>query len=606
VLDPDGYLLRFFSDLGRRPLPLQRHSGTAPDASVAGTSPSDVRDCAALRSQSRDTTGVQPDGSMGVDATTVRRGRWGLSGFMQSCTRRDATVGALLAALLPASTSRAQLPGPAGQVPLPPPPAFGYDDVIEVAHRAAMGPYKAPTPAQLPAEWRDLGYDRYRQIRFRPAASLWSDRKAFFRAQFFPAGFIYSAPVDINIVTDGVANPFVASRDLFDWSDAKFKEAPPERMPLAGFRLHYPLHGTEPVDEVAAFIGASYFRLLGRNQVYGISARGLAIDTGLQRQEEFPAFRAFWLVTPAPEAREVTFYALLESPALAGAYMFTLRPGRETRLEVTATLFMRHSVGLLGVAPLTSMFLAGKNSDRRSPGDFRPEVHDSDGLLIETGKGEWIWRPLANPAELDIASFGDKNPRGFGLIQRDRAFDHYQDLQALYHQRPSLWVETMGEWGEGEVRLIQIPTDSEIHDNIVAFWVLREPVKAGQRVELKYRVHSFAEAARFPPGDRAIATRVGLVDLPGTGKQSKTARRVVVDFAGGELVNLRPEHPVNAQVGVTVGKLLDARLHPILSTRAWRLVADIEPDGKKPIEMRAFLRLYDEALTETWTYRFQP
>jgi len=524
---------------------------------------------------------------------------------MRSCTRRDATVGVLVAALLPSSTARAQL-APAGQVPLPPPAEFGYETVIEEARRAAMAPYKAPAPAALPAEWRDLGYDRYQQIRFRPAAALWSDRKAFFRAQFFAAGFIYKSPVDINIVTDGVANPFVAGRDLFDWSDAKFKEAPPERIPLAGFRLHYPLHGTEPVDEVAAFIGASYFRLLGRNQVYGISARGLAIDTGLQRQEEFPAFRAFWLVTPAPEAREITFYALLDSPALAGAYMFTLRPGTETRLEVTATLFVRHGVGLMGVAPLTSMFLAGKNSDRRSPGDYRPEVHDSDGLLIETGKGEWIWRPLSNPAELDIASFGDKNPRGFGLIQRDRALDHYQDLQALYHQRPSLWIETMGDWGEGEIRLIQIPTDSEIHDNIVAFWVGREPVKPGQRLELRYRMHSFSEAARFPPGGRAVATRIAIADLYLTGKPSKTARRVIVDFAGGELANLQPEHPVSAQVGVTVGKLLDAQLRPIAATRAWRLIADVEPDGKKPIEMRAFLRLYDEALTETWTWRWRP
>jgi glucans biosynthesis protein len=525
---------------------------------------------------------------------------------MQNCTRRDATMGVLLAALLPPAAARAQLPPPVGQIPAPPPASFGYDNVIEEARRQSTAPYQAPTLPALPAEWRDLSYDRYQQIRYRPAASLWSDRKSLFRAQFFAAGFIYTAPVAINIVTEGVSNPFVASRDLFDWSDARLKEPPPEQIPLAGFRLHYPLHGVEPVDEIAAFLGASYFRLLGRNQVYGISARGLAIDTGLQRQEEFPYFRAFWLVTPEPAAREIVFYALLDSPAVAGAYRFTLRPGTETRLEVTATLFMRHGVGLLGVAPLTSMFVAGKNSDRRKPGDYRPEVHDSDGLLIETSAGEWLWRPLSNPTELDIASFGDRNPRGFGLIQRDRSFDHYQDLQALYHQRPSMWVEPLGEWGEGEVRLIQIPTDSEVHDNIVAFWVGREPAKAGQRIELRYRLHTFAEAARFPPGGRAIATRVGISDLFGTGKPSKTARRVVVDFAGGELVNLQPEHPVSAQVSVSVGKLLDAQLQPIAATRAWRLIADVEPDGKKPIEMRAFLRLYDEALTETWTYRWRP
>jgi glucans biosynthesis protein len=526
--------------------------------------------------------------------------------IMRNCTRRAATIAGVLATVLPPARAGAQLPAPAGQIPAPPPASFGYEDVLEEARRLATAPYKAPQAAELPAEWRELTYDRYQQIRFRPAASLWGDRQCFFRAQFFAAGFIYSAPVAMNVVTEGVASPFVATREMFDWRDIKLKEAPPAKIPLAGFRLHFPLHGPESVDEVSAFLGASYFRLLGRNQIYGISARGLAIDTGLQRQEEFPAFRAFWLVTPAPEAREITFYALLDSPALSGAYMFTLRPGTETRLEVTATLFMRHGVGLLGIAPLTSMFLAAENGDRRQPGDYRPEVHDSDGLLMETSRGEWLWRPLVNSPELDIASFGDKNPRGFGLIQRDRALDHYQDLQALYHQRPSFWVETMGEWGEGEVRLIQIPTDSEIHDNIVAFWVGREPVKAGQRIELRYRLHAFSEAERFPPGGRAISTRVGVSDLHGTGKPSKTARRVVIDFAGGELTQLRPEHPVSAQVSVSVGKLLEAQLHPVASMKIWRLVADIEPDGKKPIEARAFLRLYDEALTETWTWRWRP
>jgi glucans biosynthesis protein len=484
-------------------------------------------------------------------------------------------------------------------------PGFDYQKVVDEAKRLAGERYREPSDSAVPAALRQLGYDGYQAIRARAETTLWADLQGvMFRMQFFPVGFLYTRPVAIHVVTDGVAEEVAPRPELFDWSDAGIPQ-PPERIAFAGLRLLFPLHRPDHHDEVAAFLGASYFRILGREQAYGLSARGLALDTGLQRREEFPHFRAFWLVRPAPGAREITFFALLDSPSLTGAYRFVLRPGTETSLEVTATLHLRADVAALGLAPLTSMFIAGENMDRRAL-DFRPEVHDSDGLLIETGAGERIWRPLTNPRELRVSAFADTNPRGFGLLQRDRDFGSYQDLQAQYHRRPSYWAEPIGEWGEGEVRLLEIPSDAEIHDNIAAFWVPRTPTRRGETIERSWRLHAFAGPTRAPRGGRVLATRIGSVNLPGTGEQPRAARRFVVDFDGGDLDVLRPEQPVAPEVTVTAGKVLRTHVEPLPDRRAWRLTLDVEPEGRNPVEMRAFLRLYDEALTETWAYAWRP
>jgi glucans biosynthesis protein len=481
---------------------------------------------------------------------------------------------------------------------------FSHDAVVEEAQRLAAAPYRAPERT-VPPELRDLSYTQYQNIRFRPDQSPWRDVNGLFRVQLFPTGFLFEQAVAINIVDGQEVRPLVATSEMFDWSDARLKGEPPRPVPLAGFRLHYPLHGSQPVDEIIAFLGASYLRLIGREQVYGASARGIAIDTGLPRREEFPFFRSFWLVTPAPAAREVVIHALLDSAALAGGYTFVVRPGTRTEVEVTASLFMRHDVSLLGVAPLTSMFFTGEGRRRRET-DYRPEVHDSDGLFIATGNGERIWRPLDNPAQLNITSFSDKSPRGFGLMQRDRDFDHYQDLQARYEKRPSLWVEPIGDWGEGEVRLLEIPSDREIHDNIGAFWVPREPARKGQRIDLRYRLHALLDESRLSPGGRVMATRQAPAMASGSEQAAGGKRRVMIDFAGGDLDWLRPGQPVQGHVSTSSGKVSDVRVEPLGEKRGWRLVFDVEPDGKKPADLRAHLRLYDEALTETWNWVLRP
>jgi glucans biosynthesis protein len=434
------------------------------------------------------------------------------------------------------------------------------------------------------------------RIRFRADATLWRGPASLFRAEFFPAGFIYSAPVAIHVVSEEGAAPLTPTPEMFDFTSANLL-APPSAVAFAGFRLTYPLHEAK-FDEIISFLGASYFRPIGREQVYGASARGLAIDTGLQRPEEFPAFRTFWLVTPAKDAREITVHALLDSPGSTGAYTFVIRPGRRTIVDVNAVLFARHDISLLGIAPLTSMFFAGKTG-RRHPPDYRPEIHDSDGLLIASGSGEWIWRPLSNPSALAVSTFQDRNPRGFGLLQRERSYTEYQDLEANYHKRPSLWVEPVGEWGEGELRLVEIPTDSEVHDNIAAFWANRAPMRKGQEIELKYRLSALGDEFALSPGGRVTGTRVVRMT---DGKRW----RLAVEFGGGDITDLRPVQPVEADIAVSSGRLVHSRTEPVPEEKTWRLFVDVQPDGKKPMDVRAHLRLHGEVLTETLNYTVRP
>lgn len=482
-----------------------------------------------------------------------------------------------------------------GGIAVAQPASFDFSSVEDQARKLASEPYRDVPSVE--GDMRKLSYDKYRALRTRPDTALWREARGLFRVEFFPAGFIYEKPVSIGIVEDGNVTPVIVGSGQFDFSDTGLKE-PPRDIALAGFKITHPLNRPDKFDEVISFLGASYFRPIGRDQGYGSSARGLAVDTATGRPEEFPTFRAFWLVKPAENASELTVWALLDSPAAAGAFAFVIRPGTRTVVETRAILFIRHDVSVLGIAPLTSMFFAGKASPPRD--DYRPEIHDADGLFMLTGKGERIWRPLANPSGLAVSSFGDTNPRGFGLLQRERAFAQYQDSGARLEARPSLWVEPQGDWGDGEVRLVEIPTQSETNDNIAAFWVSRWPVKQGSRLEYSYRLSALADEAALSPLARTVATRAGAI--PNNDK----ARRVVVEFAGGDLSTLQPEQPVEATVSLTGGKLLRSYVEALPSQGSWRLFIDFEPEGKKPVDMRAILALRGVPLTETFTTVHRP
>jgi glucans biosynthesis protein len=381
----------------------------------------------------------------------------------------------------------------------------------------------------------------------------------------------------------------------------------------SGFRVHFPLNDPDRMDEVVVFQGASYFRLVGPGQVYGLSSRGLAIDIASGREEEFPDFREFWLVRPAPDANTLVIHALLDAPSVTGAYRFELQPGAETEMRVDAHLFARTDVGKLGVAPLSSMFLFDANLAGAFD-DFRAGVHDSDGLLMETRQGEWIWRPLGNGRGLRVTSLRDVDPRGFGLAQRARAFEDYLDLEARYHERPSEWVTVHADdrWGGGGVELLEIPTESEFNDNIAAYWVPDAPMRAGEERRYRYTLTTFGARLGGQTLAQVVRTRIGRAALPGEiDAHADAVRRFVVDFRGGPLDGLAPDAPVRVVVETLAGRISDARARPLPDASGWRATFTLDPDGERPADMR--LRLERDAgdgvpalLSETWTYVWYP
>ena len=496
-------------------------------------------------------------------------------------------IAALAAGMIAGPTQR----GAPSSLGTPPALAFEAGTVAAIARERASRPHR-PLRATLPRSLANLDYDAYRGIRFRTDRALWAEAGLGFRLQPHHLGFLFKDRVDLFEVADGLASPL-----RYDPSDFTFDgPAPPADVGdigFAGFRLTYPLNRPDHHDELCSFLGASYFRALGRGHVYGVSARGLAIRTAHPQGEEFPAFTAFWIERPAAGARSVTVHALLESRSLTGAYRFGIAPGEATVMEVEATLFPRTDVDGIGVAPGTSMFLFNAGH-RGRVSDFRPAVHDSDGLLMRTGRGERIWRALANPARLQVSGFQDAAPRGFGLMQRSRRFADFQDLEAHYHRRPGLWVEPLEDWGAGEVQLVEIPTPSEIHDNIVAAWVPREGLKAGQARRLRYRLHWTSDAPSTGGILHFAATRSGAA---GRGN----AIRFVLDTTG---VQGRLDALPQPVVTTSNGAIANAVVQPNPETGGLRLSFELEPPGGRPAELHAVLVNAGLPVSESWTFRW--
>jgi len=514
-------------------------------------------------------------------------------------TAPSRTTGASPAAS-PTSPAASQTPAAAQ------PPAFGFGNVRQLAKERASHDYRPPSQT-LPASLADLTYDQYRDIRFRPASALWRGQ-AMFEVQFFHRG--YQIRQRVNIFEVGADGPVAIEYNPRAFTYGRLVKPPkaPASLGYAGFRVHYPLQTPGYKDELLVFLGASYFRVLGRNQHYGLSARGLAIDTGLQSGEEFPTFTDFWLVRPQAADRALTIYALLDSRSVAGAYLFEIRPGEITQVEVHAELYPRRIIAKLGLAALTSMFLYGENDGSRHFDDYRPQVHDSDGLMSETGHGQWLWRPLANPRELRVNRFIDENPRGFGLIQRERGFVHYEDAESEYQTRPSYWVQPLGSWGKGGVELVEIPSDEEIHDNMVAYWVPAQAPPAGKPFAFAYLLSAFAQNPRWPPGGRVIATRTANPVMgDNKGHFGPGARRILIDFAGGELDGLAGAQPVKAELSVDNGQVDALTVQRVAASGAWRAAFVVTPKPKRnSVDLHCYLTLYGEVLTETWVYQWTP
>ncbi len=479
--------------------------------------------------------------------------------------------------------------------------AFDLEDVAEKARKLAAEPFQDPT-GKIPRWLLDMSYDQWRDIRFRPDRSLWRDRGLPFEVQFFHPGLYYDRTVVINEVDALGVHPLQFSPGQFDYGSNDFASRVPQDLGYAGFRIHYPLNKPDYSDEIMVFLGASYFRALGKNDVFGLSARGLAIDTAAASGEEFPYFREFWLVRPTKNATDIAIYALLDSPSMTGAYRFVVYPGQQTVVDVDMKVFVRKNVTKLGIAPLTSMFFYGENTTQCFD-NYRPEVHDSDGLLLFADTGEWMWRPFDNPETLQVHSFQMTNPRGFGMLQRDRDFASYQDLETQQEKRPSAWIAPKGQWGPGRVELVEIPTHKDIHDNVVAYWIPEAQPPAGEPISYAYKMSWYGDDATRPPAGRAVATRREHAS-DGHGN------RFVVDFQGKQLEKLAADEVLRAVVSVVggddKGHIVGQYVIKIPATGGWRLGFQVETTSKEPVELRAYLDKAGSALTETWSYTMVP
>ncbi|MQR01770.1 glucan biosynthesis protein G [Glaciimonas soli] len=488
--------------------------------------------------------------------------------------------------------------------------AFDFDDVALRAKTLAAKDYVKPA-SNLPKDLASLNGDQYEGIQFRAEKSPWAKPKLPFDIGFYHEGYLFDQQVKINEINGSAVKAMRFDPSDFNYGDNKLDVRQLRALGFAGFRLNYPINTARYKDEVVSFLGASYFRALGKDQQYGLSARGLAIDTGLNSGEEFPQFVEFWVEKPKATDKQLTVYALLNSRRVTGAYRFIVKPGVETVMDVKAQLYLRESVSKLGIAPLTSMFFFGENQ-RSQVEDYRPEVHDSDGLLVASKNGEWIWRPLVNPKRLLVTSYALNNPVGFGLMQRDRDFKDYQDLQAHYEDRPSVWVQPKGNWGAGRVELVQIPTPDETNDNIVAYWVPNVMPKVGQAMNVEYSLSWQKNAEPRPPLAWVTQTRRGNNNASNTTQRkvesSNVAITLMVDFDGPSLKKLPASVAPEAVVSVDDnGKLLSVNMVKNDAAGGWRMEVKVRRNEEnKPVELRGFLRDHGTTLSETWSYILPP
>jgi periplasmic glucans biosynthesis protein len=472
-------------------------------------------------------------------------------------------------------------------------PAF-FPLLVERARGLGAAPARPSAAVDLPPSLRDIDYETYRTIRYKPERSLWRGGPGGFEAQFFHMGYGYREPVAMFVVEGQDAKPFPFSTELFSY-DGVPKPPPPDPNTLGftGVRLHAPINRPDYRDEFVVFQGASYFRVVGRGQAYGLSARGLAIDTGEPSGEEFPRFTEMYLEPATGDAKAIWVMALLESRRATGAYAMRIEPGATTTVEVMARIFLREGVRNLGVAPLTSMYLFGKENPAAF-GDYRPEVHDSDGLAMLSGGGEWLFRPLRNPPRTTVCSFRLDSPRGFGLLQRDRRFDSYQDLDSRYQDRPTAWVEPLSDWGKGSLRLLEIATQLESDDNIALVWIPDQVPTDG--MTLHYKLHVGPEVPVARPLGKVVATRYR--------ELASDKARFIVDFA--ELDTKAKNDPPRLDVSIGGGRLVGQQLLKNPFTDGYRALLDVVREQADDIELRATLRADSHAVTETWSYLWQP
>lgn len=473
------------------------------------------------------------------------------------------------------------------------PQPFDFATLKGQARALAQAPYKSHKRV-LPGRLEGLDWDQYQSIGYRQDHALWADQPGKFQAKFFHLGLYFHSPVRMFDVVDGKAQELAYDGAAFNYGKSGIKDGElPADLGFAGFRLNT---RKDTDRDFAAFLGASYFRAVGKEGQYGQSARGLAIDTGMGKPEEFPDFIAYYLEQPSADSDTIVVYGLLDSPSVAGAYRFAITNGDVLLMDIDSALYPRKAIERLGIAPCTSMYQVGEN-DRRMAWDWRPEIHDTDGLSLWTGAGEWIWRPLLNPRNLRFNMFVDRNPRGFGLLQRDRNFAAYQDDVEQWELRPSLWIEPIGDWGDGSVQLVEIPSDAEVNDNIICFWRPKAPAQPGSETTFAYRQFW----CWVPPNHPSLAVVTGTRGGRGsTGKR----RRFVVEFTGDIFADEGTWPNLKQMLSTNVGTITATQTFYSKERKTCRVLFELDPGSEAVAEMRLVLEQNGKPVSETWLYRW--
>ncbi|HEY8383572.1 MAG TPA: glucan biosynthesis protein [Microvirga sp.] len=512
-------------------------------------------------------------------------------------TRRDLLASAGLSVLAfaapRAAFAQAQTPQSIIQLAMGDGQRFDPAMVADIARQLARRPF-APPPNDLPDVFANLTYEQYVGIRSLAPAPIWAEGRGI-SVEPLHRGFVFTNPVSLFLVEDGAVRRVAYDRTRFDYGRLNVPPNLPD-IGFSGFRLYSTFGNGQPVD-FAILQGATFFRALGRGQNYGVIARALTLKPAEARGEEFPIFRAFWLERPTPGSNAIVIHGIIDSESTTGAVRMTFRPGEVTITDVETTLFPRVNLEHVGLGAMASTYLFGPN-DRRNVDDVRPAVYESGGLQILNGQGEWLWRPLHNPETLQISAFVDSSPRGFGLVQRERSFDAFQDDEQRYDRRPTLWIEPLGDWGQGTVQLLEIPSDAEINDNILAYWRPKAPMAAGTEVSFAYRQHWCWYPPERPPLATAALTRVG---RGSTGRR----RRFLVDFTG-DMLGDNPPPDLKPTLTVGPGSIQNLRVWPYPDRKTLRVAFELDPGNENACEMRLVLEAGGKPISETWLYRWTP
>ena len=488
--------------------------------------------------------------------------------------------------------------------------AFGFDDVVELARKRAASAYQPGEP--IPDFMRNIDYARYQSIRFDSERSLWRSSNSHFQVQMLPAGSFYRRRVRLHVIDSSGVHAVPFEKTLFQIADVELEKEMPADLGFAGFHLTFPDIAASDTEPFLTFAAGSYFQAIGRHQRMGTFGRGIAIDTGLASGEEFPDFVEFWLERPAVNAHTMRLYGLLDGSSLSGAYEFIVTPGDATRIAVRARLFLRNQPQVVGVAPLTGMFLYGENTGKPA-GQWRPRVHDANGLLLHDGaSGEWLWRPLINPRYLLTSQLQVEKLRGFGLMQRNQRFEDFQDVDARYERHPSVWVTPKGDWGKGHVSLMLLPAPNDTNRNVVAFFEAAEKGTPDKPLAYDYEIQFGDLRIGKAPLARAVNTFVADANRVNSNNE-RGSYLVSINFAGEQMARLSKDTGVIGRVtALDGGRVLRQYVEYVPPLKGWRLSMVVKPGDGRPLALRAYLLRHiaeradkparEQTLSETGSY----